>query len=107
MKPDLPLAMSWDMMVGRAVGLVRFSLGVEFLNRDLSMTVVDYKVGCLLKLLDTEWGSGRRNFQTLPAAVLIGNVYAATLMCLWLRWSLHHLIDAMKELIKRNYHCLA
>ena len=39
--------------------------------------------------------------------MLIGNVFAATLTCAWLRWSLHQLIGAMKDLIKRNYHRLA
>ena len=103
-KPDLPPTMSWDKMVGRAVGPVRLSLGVEFLNKGLGMTVDDYKVARLLCLLNTELSTGRKCFQALPAAVLIGNVYAATLTCTWLRWSLHQLIGAMKELIKRNYH---
>ena len=83
-KPDLPPTMSWDKMVGRAVGPVRLSLGVEFLNKDLGMTVDDYKVERLLCLLNTEWSRGRKSFQALPAAVLIGNVYAATLTCAWL-----------------------
>ena len=94
-------------MVGRAVGPVCLSLGVEFLNKDLGMIVADYKVERLLCLLNTEWSRGRKSFQVLPAAVLIGNVYAATLTFMWLRWSLHQLIEAMKELIKRNYHQLA
>ena len=71
-------------MVGRAVGPVRLSLGVEFLNRDLSMTVDDYKVVPLLELLNTEWSRDRKNFQELAAVVLIGNVYTATLTCSWL-----------------------
>ena len=99
--------MSWDKMVGRAVGPVPLNLGVHFLNRDLSMTVNDCKVARLLKLLNTEYSSNRRSFQALPAAVLIGNVCAATLTCSWLRWLLYQLIGAMKELMKRNYHCLA
>lgn len=82
-KPDLPPTMSWGKMVGRAVGPLRLSLGVEFLNR------------------------GRRSFQVLPTAVLIGNVYTATLACVWLWWSLHQLISTMKDLIKRNFHRLA
>ena len=61
-KPDLPLTMSWDKMVGRAVGPVRLSLGVEFLNKDLGMTVNDYKVARLLYLLNTEWSRGRKRF---------------------------------------------
>ena len=40
-KPDLSPLMSWDKMVGRAVGSVCMSLGVEFLNKDLGMTVND------------------------------------------------------------------
>ena len=39
--------------------------------------------------------------------MLIGNVYAATLTCAWLQWSLHQLIAALKDLIRRNYHRLA
>ena len=47
-KSDLPPTISWDKMVGRAVGPVRLSLGVEFLNKDLGMTIDDYKVERLL-----------------------------------------------------------
>ena len=43
----------------------------------------------------------------LAAAVLIGNVYVATLTCTWLRWTLHQLIAAMKVLIRTNYYQLA
>ena len=43
-KPDLPPTMSWDKMADQAVGPDRLSLGVEFLNRNLEMTVDDYKV---------------------------------------------------------------
>ena len=39
--------------------------------------------------------------------MLIDNVYAATLTCVWLRWLLHQLIAALKDLIRRNYHRLA
>merc|ERR1712086_728508 len=38
-KPDLPPTMSWDKMEDRPVGPVRLSLGVEFLNKDLAMTI--------------------------------------------------------------------
>ena len=106
-KPDLPATMSWYKIVDRAVGPVRLSLGVEFLNKGLGMTVDDYKVEHLLCLLNTEWSRGRKCFQALPAAVLIGNVYAAILTCVWLRWSLHQLIETLKDLIRRNYHRLA
>ena len=106
-KPNLQLIMSWDKMVGRAVGPVRLSLGIEFLNRDLSMTVDDYKVARLLELLNTDYSRGGRSSQALLATVIIGNVYTATLTCSWLRWSLRLLIGAMKELIKRNFHRLA
>ena len=54
--------MSWDKMVDRAVGPVRLSLGVEFLNKDLGMTIDDYKVERLLYLLNTKWSRGRRCF---------------------------------------------
>ena len=53
-KPDLPLTMSWDKMADRAMGPDRFSLGVEFLNCNLEMTVDNYKVEQLLELLNTE-----------------------------------------------------
>ena len=59
-KPDLPPTMSLDKMVGRAVGPVCLSLGVEFFNKDLGMTVDNYKVERLLCLLNTEWNRGRR-----------------------------------------------
>ena len=83
--PDLPPTMHWDKMVGRAVGPVGLSLGVKFLNKGLGMTVDNYKVERLLCLLNIEWSRGRKCFQALPAAVLIRNVYAATLACAWLR----------------------
>ena len=94
-------------MVDRAVGPDRLSLGVEFLNYNLEMTIDDYKVERLLELLNTEWSSGRKSFTVLAAAVLIGNVYAATLMYTWLCWTLHQLITAIKVLIRANYYQLA
>ena len=94
-------------MTDQAVGPNRLSLSVEFLNRNLEMIVDNYKVARLLKLLNTEWSSGRKCFTALAAAVLIGNVYAATLTCTWLRWTLHQLIAAMKVLIRTNYYRLA
>ena len=41
-------------MVDRAVGPDCLRLGVEFLNRNLDMTVNDYKVERLLELLTTK-----------------------------------------------------
>ena len=105
--PDLPPTMSWVKMADRAVGLDRLSLGVEFLNCHLEMTVDDYKVERLLELLNTEWSAERKSFTVLTAAVHIRDVYAATLTCTWLRWSLHQLIGATKVLIRANYHQLA
>ena len=99
--------MSWDKIVGRAVGPVCLSLGVKFLNKDLGMTVDDYKAARLLCLLNTEWSRGRKRSQALLAAVLIGNVFAVTLTCAWLWWSLHQLIGVVNDLIKRNYNSLA
>ena len=52
-KPDLAPMMTWDKIVERAVGPVRLSLGVEFLNQELEMIVEDNKVECLLELLNT------------------------------------------------------
>ena len=52
--PDLPPTMSWDKMIDRVVGPDCLSLGVEFLNHHLEMTVDDYKVQRLLELLNTE-----------------------------------------------------
>ena len=77
--PDLPPKMSLDKIANIAVGPDILSLGVEFLNRHLEMTVDDYKVECLLELLNTEWSAGKKSFTVLTEAVLIGNVYAATL----------------------------
>ena len=68
------------------------------------MTVDDNKVDPLLELLSTEWSSGRNRFTALAATVLIGNVYAATLTCTWLRWTLHQLITAIKVFIRTNYY---
>ena len=39
-------------------------------------------------------------------AVLIGNIYAATIICAWFQWSPHYLVHAMKTLIRSNYHRL-
>ena len=94
-------------MIGRAVGYICLSLGKEFLNQELGMTVDNYKIEHLLELLITDWSKGRRSFQVLAAAaVLIGNVYAVILSYTWLQWSLRQLIEAMEELTKRNYHRL-
>ena len=41
---DLPPTMPWDKMVYRAVSPERLSLGIEFFNYKLEMTVDDYKV---------------------------------------------------------------
>lgn len=41
------------------------------------------------------------------AAVLVGNVVSATQTCPWLRWSLHHIIKALKILIGKNYNKMA
>ena len=105
-KSDLSPTMSWDKMVGRSVEPVWLTLGVEFLNWDLSITVDGYKVVWLLELLNTEWSRGRRSFEALLAVVLIDNVYTVALTCSWLQWSLHKLIGATKELFKRSYHRL-
>ena len=61
-KPDLQPTLSWDKIIGRAVGPVRLSLGVEFLNKPLAMTIDDYKVERLQYLLNTEWSRGRKSF---------------------------------------------
>ena len=99
----LPPTMSWDKMADRAVGPIRDSLGVQFLNRHLEITVEDYKVERLLELLNSAWLGDIKGFTALQAAVLIGNIYAVTLTCAWLNWSCHHLIGAMKRQIRKNY----
>ena len=52
-------------MVDRAVGPDYLSLGVEFLNCHLEMTVADYKVERLLELLNTEYSSSRKSSKVL------------------------------------------
>ena len=84
-KPDIPSTMSWGKVVDRAVGPEHLSLGFEFLNRNLEMTVDDYKVARLLELLNTEWSTDRKGFTTIIATVLISTVYVATITCTWLR----------------------
>ena len=68
------------------------------------MTVDNYKIECLLELLNTDLSKRKRSFTALAAVVLISNVYAAPLKCTWLWWLLHQLIGAMKKLIKCNYY---
>ena len=51
--PILPPTMSWDKMANCAVGPIRDSLSVRFLNRNLEITAEDYKVEHLLKLFNT------------------------------------------------------
>ena len=104
--PTLPPTMSWDKMADRAVGPIRDSLGVQFLNRKLEITVEDYKVEWLLELLNSAWLGNIKGSTALVAAVLIGNIYAVTLTCAWLNWSCHHLIGAMKRQIRKNYESL-
>lgn len=82
--PVLPPTMSWDKMADRAVGPIRDSLGGRFLNRMLEITVEDYKVERLLKLLNSAWLGAIKCFTALATAILIGNIYAVTLTCAWL-----------------------
>ena len=96
--------LQWLSTLDKAVGPERLSLGVEFLNRNLEMTVANYKMAHLLELLNTEWNIGLKCFTAIIAAILIGNMYAATITCSWIRWLLHHLIHAIKTLIYSNYH---
>ena len=107
-KPDLLHTMSWDKMVDRPVGPEHPILGVKFLNKNLEMTVDDYKLALLLKLLNIEWSKGLKDFTAIMAVVLINKVYkaTATLTCTWLRWSPHHLINAMKVFVRNNFHRL-
>ena len=81
---DILPTMSLDQMVDRAVGPERLSLGVEFLNYNLEMTVVDYKISRLLELLNTEWSTGCKGCTAITDTVLIGKMYAATIICTWL-----------------------
>ena len=104
--PTLPPTMSCDKMANRAVGPIRDSLGVQFLNRKLELTVGDYKVERLLELLNSAWLGDIKGFTALASAVLISNIYAVTLTCAWLNWSCHHLISAMKQQICKNYKSL-
>ena len=105
--PSLPPTMAWDKMEDQPVGPERVSLGIKFINPTLEITVEDYKVEWLLEILNAEWGKGRKSFDALMAAVLVGNVVLATQTCPWLRWSLHHIIEALKILIRKNYNRLA
>ena len=77
----LPPTMSWDKMDDRAVGPIRDSLGVRFLNRHLEMMVGNYKVERLLELLNSAWLGDIKSITALAAAVLIGNVYTVTQTC--------------------------
>ena len=46
-------------------------------------------------------------FTAIDATRLIGNVLACTQVCQWLRWSLHHLVAELKQLLCRNMARLA
>ena len=50
-------------MADRAVGPIRDSLGVKFLNRNLEITVENYKVERLLELLNSAWLGNINSFQ--------------------------------------------
>ena len=104
--PTLPPTMFWNKMADCAVGPIRDSLGVQFLNRNSEMTVENYKVERLLELLNSAWLGDIKCFTALVAAVLIGNMYAVTQTCAWLNWSCHHKIGAMKQQIRKNYELL-
>ena len=69
----------------RAIGPDRLSLGVEFLNRILEMTVDNYKVACLLELLNTKLSIDQKCSTEIMTAILIGNVYTATITYAWLQ----------------------
>ena len=100
--PLLPPTMAWDKMVDRPVGPSRVSLGIKFKTNRLVLSIEDYKVERVLEILRTTWSKNRKAFTAIQAAVLIGNIVACTQVCPWLRWSLHHLVEALKNLLRAN-----
>ena len=89
-------------MVDRPVGPMRVSLGIKFKTPRLVISIEDYKVQRFLELLQSTWAEKRKSFTAIDAAILKGNAVACTQVCPWLRWSLHHLVEALKSLLQRN-----
>ena len=105
--PFLPPSMAWDKMHNRPIGIDCVSLGVSFLSKWLEITINNCKVEWLLLLLTKSWNNKKRSFICIDAACLIGNVLACAQVCQGLQWSLHHLVEEMKKLLRRNAFQLA
>ena len=100
--PFLPPTMAFDKMKNRPVSPRRISLGIKFDNVLLVVTMEDYKIDQLWILLNATWGVKRKSFTVREAAVLIGNIISCLKVCGCLRWSLHHLLAALTELLKKS-----
>ena len=71
------------------------------MTEHLLITIEDYKIHRLRFILNEVWKS-RQSFTAINAARLMGNVLAYSQVCQWLRWSMHHLVEELKNLIRRN-----
>jgi hypothetical protein len=100
--PILPPVMAWDKMEDRPVAPQRVALGALIDTSTLTVSLEDYKVERLVAILNDTWNRQRKMFTVIDAAVLVGNVIAASFFCGWLRWSMHHLMEALKEQLKKN-----
>ena len=86
----------------RPIGPFRVSLGIKFKTNRLVLSIENYKVKQVLEILRTTCSKNRKSFTAIKAAVFIGNIVACTHVCPWLRWSLHHLVEALKNLLRAN-----
>ena len=101
-QPILPAVMAWDKIYERLIGIIRLALGIVFESKWLEITIEDYKVERLVHLLSQHWNISRKQFTCLDAARLIGNVLYCAQVAQHLRWSMHHLCEEMKRLLRRN-----
>jgi hypothetical protein len=100
--PILPPVMAWDKMEDRSVAPQRVVLGALIDTSTLTVSLEDYKVKWLVAILNNTWNCQRKLFRVIDAAVLVGNVIAALFFCGCLRWSMHHLMETLKEQLRKN-----
>jgi hypothetical protein len=100
--PVLPPVMAWGKMEDRPVAPQCVALGALIDTSMLTVSLEDYKVKRLVAILNDTWNRQRKMLRVIDAAVLVGNMIAASFFCGWLRWSMHHLMEALKEQLKKN-----
>jgi hypothetical protein len=102
--PTLPAIAAFDKLVEQTVSERHTLIGIEIDSCRMLCLVPKEKVERFLKLLNTVWSTGRKTFTPREGAKLIGTVILLAVVCLWLKWSYHHLLgDQMNKQLRKNY----